>query len=281
MAKRKQKVKRITKTTKTSKSQRLQNISNIKINIGKDFSKKDDRVTLAPTKTSSTTYLPTAPSNTILLEAPNRLYSNVPEPLRRYTYATLPAVSNPITVQPVVNGSARDHNPAIGVPIIQAGNINDLSARQSQSTLVKNRDIIPNLSLGTSMLSTPSRSFSSTPNMTPPQSMLTPRQHSFSGMDLLERNPNEASRPIDIQQANAVQRSFVIKPQAGENIRQMVERLNEPLQSAQASASNLSFFPFSSMGSPFYIPQESGSARLEKGRPRKDVEITRPFSGKK
>lgn len=206
MAKRKQKVKRV--STRSKKTQ-LQNISKINITIGDKYKKpQEDRVSLERTYASSTSYLPTVPSGQVLLEAPNRQMMNVPEPLRRSNYATLPASMNPVTIQPVVNGSAKDPQPSIGVPIIQAGNVNDLAPRQAQSTLVKNRNVIPNLSSASTILSRPSYSAPSTPLSVPPQNMLQPRQREYSFLDLVERNPNDAQAPVDIQQANALQNAM-------------------------------------------------------------------------
>jgi hypothetical protein len=206
MAKRKQKAKRTTRTK--SSSQRLQNISKININIGKEFEramkeKRNDQVSLMPSFSTSTTFLPTTPQTTTLLEAPNRQYANIPQPLRRNVYATLPAVSNPVTSAPISNGSARDPQPRVNAPIIQDTNPNDLVARQVSYTAIKPspQNMIPNLSSASSMLSTPSRSLSSTPTMVPPVMMLTPRQRGFSVLDLLERNPNEGLAPIDTNES--------------------------------------------------------------------------------
>lgn len=215
MAKRKQKAKRVVKTK--SSSQRMQNISKININIGKEFKqammrekrekKRNDQVSLAPVSYSTTTYLPTTPQTTTLLEAPNRQYANVPEPLRRNVYASLPAVSNPVKTAPVVNGSSRDPQPQMNAPIIIDTNKNDLAPRQVSYTEIKPspRNMIPNLSVSSisSLSSAPPsyRSAPSTPLKVPPVSLLAPRQHSFSSLDLIERNPTEARPPIDIGQS--------------------------------------------------------------------------------
>lgn len=269
MPKRKQTKKRTIKTK--SSSQRLQNISKININIGKEFMKqmkkpRNDQVSLAPASISSTTYYPTTPQTTTLLEAPNRNYANVPEPLRRNIYATLPAVMNPVKTAPVVNGSAKDPQPVPNAPIVVDTNPNDLKPKQSQFTAIKPspRNMIPNLSSASSILSTPSsyQSVPSSPLMVPPVFMLTPRQHSFSSLDLLERDPNQASQPIDTQ-ASIFLSSL---PSSASSSRR-----------PSASMSSMNDIGRPASNKPIAIPPTAiGYQRPGAGAPRKNVEITRP-----